>query len=225
MATQLELYQKYVLDRALPLSEKVVEAYYAHPRHLFIPEYALEEAYSDQALHLYSKGSFISTISQPSFVLKILDLLKLEEGHKVFELGTGSGWNTAMMAFIVGAAGRVISTEIIPEMADRALVTLKKYSVDNALVLTGDGFEGYAQAAPYDRVIFTAGSKEFPEKLFGQLKEKGRMVFVRQSFWGYDVLELIEKVNGQPVVLQTMPCSFVSVVRKKESRLQDGTLS
>ncbi|WP_374074136.1 protein-L-isoaspartate O-methyltransferase [Bdellovibrio bacteriovorus] len=224
MATQIELYQKYVLQKALPLSEKVVEAYYHHPRHLFIPEYTIEEAYSDQALHLYSKGPFVSTISQPSFVLKILDLLALQEGQKVFELGTGSGWNTALMAFIVGVAGKVVSVEVIPEMAERARETLKTFSVGNALVFAGDGFEGYEAEAPYDRAIFTAGSKEFPDKLFAQLKEDGRMIFVRQNYLGYDVLEVIDKKNGQPVIVNSMPCSFVPVVRQKESRLDGGTL-
>nr|WP_295899705.1 protein-L-isoaspartate O-methyltransferase [uncultured Bdellovibrio sp.] len=215
MASQIELYQKYVLQRALPLSEKVVEAYYHHPRHLFIPEYTIEEAYSDQALPLYAKGPFVSTISQPSFVLKILDLLKLEEGQKVFELGTGSAWNTALMAFIVGPTGKVVSVEVIPEMAERAKQTLKSFSVNNVLAIEGDGFEGYEAEAPYDRLIFTAGSTEFPEKLFTQLKEGGRMIFVRQHYLGYDVLEVTEKKDGKPVIVDSMPCSFVSVVRKK----------
>lgn len=224
MASQLELYQKFVLQKALPLSEKVVEAFYRHPRHLFVPEYSLEEAYADRPLVLYDRPPYSSTISQPSFVLKILDILKLEEGHKVFELGTGSGWNTAMMADIVGEKGKVVSVEVIPELAKRARKILAEAQVKNVLIFSGDGFEGYAAEAPYDRAIFTAGSKEFPQRLFEQLKDGGLMVFVRESEWGYDTLELTEKQNGKPVILRTVPCSFVSVLRKKESRLDGGTL-
>ncbi|WII73646.1 fibrillarin-like rRNA/tRNA 2'-O-methyltransferase [Bdellovibrio sp. 22V] len=223
MASQIELYQENVIKKALPLSEKVVEAFYHHPRHLFVPEYSIAEAYSDHPLLLFERSPLLSTISQPSFVLKILDMLQLESGHKVFELGTGSGWNTALMAHIVGDTGKVISVEVIPEMAKRATDMLKQFHVKNAVVLEGDGFEGYQIESPYDRAIFTAGSREFPEKLFEQLKEGGRMVFVRETHLGYDSLELIEKKNGVVDVISAVPCSFVSVIRKKESRLQDGT--
>ncbi|WP_374000249.1 protein-L-isoaspartate O-methyltransferase [Bdellovibrio bacteriovorus] len=215
MGNSLEYYQKSVLLKALPLSEKVVEAFYQHPRHLFVPEYTLEEAYADHPLVLYNQPPFTSTISQPSFVLRILDLLKLAEGQKVFELGTGSGWNTAMMAFLVGPTGRVVSVEVIPELAQRAAEILQLRELTNVIVRAGDGFEGAPDKAPFDRVIFTAGSHEFPFRVFTQLKEDGWMVFVRKTPGIHDTLELIHKLNGQPHVVTSVPCSFVSVVRQK----------
>ncbi|WP_413557770.1 protein-L-isoaspartate O-methyltransferase family protein [Bdellovibrio sp. HCB209] len=220
----MEHYQDLLLKKSLPLSEQVVEAYYRYPRHLFVPEYSVQEAYEDAPLLLYKKGDYVSTISQPSFVMRILDMLQLAPGMKVFELGAGSGWNTALLAHIVGEQGRVISSEIIPEVADRARGILDQMRITNAKVFTGDGFEGYEAEAPYDRVIFTAGSSEMPEKIFAQLKDDGLMVFVRKQDKKNDMLELIKKSNGQPHVLNSIPCSFVSVNRDAESRLNDGTL-
>ncbi|UYL09505.1 protein-L-isoaspartate O-methyltransferase [Bdellovibrio sp. SKB1291214] len=220
----MEQYQDLLLKKSLPLSEQVVEAYYRYPRHLFVPEYTIQEAYEDAPLLLFKKGTFVSTISQPSFVMRILDMLQLHPGHKVFELGAGSGWNTALMSYIVGSQGRIVSSEIIPEVADRARGILDQMRITNAKVFTGDGFEGYEQDAPYDRIIFTAGSAEMPEKIFAQLKEDGLMVFVRKEDKKNDMLQLIKKVNGQQQILNSIPCSFVTVNRNAESRLQDGTL-
>lgn len=215
MGLSLDHYQKSVLKRALPLSEKVVEAFYNQPRHLFVPEYTIEEAYEDHPLVLFSHPPYISTISQPSFVLRILDLLKLEPGHKVFELGTGSGWNTALIADIVGAQGKVVSVEVIPELARRADQVLQQRDLKHITVKAGDGFDGDLANGPYDRVIFTAGSTEFPQKVFEQLKESGWMVFVRKTAGAPDMLELIHKVESQPHVVTSVPCSFVCVVREK----------
>lgn len=201
-----------------------MEAYYRYPRHLFVPEYSVQEAYEDAPLLLYKNGNYISTISQPSFVMRILDMLHLAPGQKIFELGAGSGWNTALMAYIVGPHGKVISTEIIPEVADRARGILDQMRVSNAKVFTGDGFEGYEPEAPYDRVIFTAGSLEMPQKIFEQLKEDGLMVFVKKQDQKSDMLQLIKKSNGEAQILNSIPCSFVNVNRETLSRLHDGTM-
>lgn len=225
MESRLESYQNALIEKSLPLSERVVEAFYAQPRHLFIPEYFPHKAYEDRALLIYEKEPYISTISQPSFVLRILDMMELEQGQKVYELGTGSGWNTALLAYLVGPSGQVISTEIIPEVAARAKKVLKERRVTNAKVLNVDGFEGAAHEGPFDRIIFTAGSSEFPEKLFASLKENGLMVFVRERGTGEgELLEVIRKKDGKPEVKISIPCQFVPVVRKKESHLDDGIL-
>ncbi|WP_413575096.1 protein-L-isoaspartate O-methyltransferase family protein [Bdellovibrio sp. HCB290] len=220
----MEQFQDLLLKRSLPLSEQVVEAYYRYPRHLFVPEYTLQEAYEDTPLLLYKNGNFVSTISQPSFVMRILDMMQLAPGHKVFELGAGSGWNTALISYIVGPEGKVISSEIIPAVADRARGILDQMRITNAKVFTGDGFEGYEPEAPFDRVIFTAGSFEMPQKLFAQLKEDGLMVFVKKQEKKNDMLQLIKKTQGQMQVLNSIPCSFVTVNRSLGSHLQDGTL-
>ncbi|MNK12039.1 Protein-L-isoaspartate O-methyltransferase [compost metagenome] len=235
MASQVEYYQNLVIQNALPLNERVVEAFYHCPRHFYVRRYRpaghsewidvttdtrkdhLAQIYEDKPLMLYEEKPFVSTLSQPSFVLRILDMLQIEPGNKIFELGTGSGWNAALMAYLTGPEGKVITSEIIPEMADRARASLIEQGVSNVKVITGDGFEGAAQLGPYDRIIFTAGSKEFPEKLFAQLKEKGMMVFVRRQTQDYDSLELIRKKDGKQEKLFSSPCAFVAVIRQTES--------
>ncbi|WP_413584718.1 protein-L-isoaspartate O-methyltransferase family protein [Bdellovibrio sp. HCB274] len=220
----MEQFQDLLLKRSLPLSEQVVEAYYRYPRHLFVPEYTMQEAYEDAPLLLYKNGNFVSTISQPSFVMRILDMLQLAPGHKVFELGAGSGWNAALISYIVGSGGKVITSEIIPAVADRARGILDQMRITNVKVFTGDGFEGYEPEAPFDRVIFTAGSFEIPQKLFAQLKEDGLMIFVQKQEKKSDMLQLIKKTQGQMQILNSIPCSFVTVNRSAGSHLQDGTL-
>jgi len=230
--TQLELYQNLIVKKALPLHEKVIEAFYAYPRHLFVQRYRpagwtdwvdldvdgldhnLGELYEDHPLLLFEKGEYVSTISQPSFVLKIIDLLNLKPGMKVFELGTGSGWTSAMMSHIIGPSGKVITTEIIPEMVLRARKAHQQFpEITNVEVRGEDGFEGVPEEAPFDRIVFTAGSSDFPHKLFMQLKENGLMVFVQKRATDSDLLELIRKHDGKVEIMHSQPCSFVSVQR------------
>jgi Protein-L-isoaspartate carboxylmethyltransferase len=231
--TQLELYQNLIIKKALPLHEKVIEAFYAYPRHQFIQRYRpagwnewvdveadgidhnLGELYEDHPLLLFEKGTHISTISQPSFVLKIIDLIDLKPGMKVFELGTGSGWTSALMSHIVGPTGKIVTTEIIPEMAERAKKAQSQFPelAENVEIRCEDGFEGVAEQGPYDRIVFTAGAKEFPHKLFMQLKEQGLMVFVQNRATESDLLEVIRKNDGKVEIMFSQPCTFVSVNR------------
>ncbi|MGE5086157.1 MAG: protein-L-isoaspartate O-methyltransferase family protein [Bacillota bacterium] len=220
----MERYQDSLLKKSLPLSERVVEAYYRFPRHVFIPEYPIEEAYEDRALLIYQQAPYVSTISQPSFVLRILDMLKIEPGSHVFELGTGSGWSTALLSYLVGEEGTVTSTEIIRPLAERARELFEQMKVSNVKIFAGDGFEACEVGGPYDRIIFTASSSEIPEKIFRSLKEGGLMVYVQNREGGSDLLLLIKKEDGNPHVLRTIPCHFFPAIRNKESRLQDGTL-
>lgn len=127
-------YQARLLNKISKISEKTREAYCKTPRHLFVKRFSVDGErwislnyenmkshlpliYSDHPLLLFDNGAQISTISQPSLVLRMLDLLDVMEGHKVFELGTGSGWNAALLGQLVGKEGLVMSFEIIDEMA------------------------------------------------------------------------------------------------------------
>lgn len=220
----MEQYQDSLLKRSLPLSERVVEAFYRYPRHLFVPEYSMEEAYLDQPLLLYQRAPYVSTISQPSFVLRILDMLSIEPGNHIFELGTGSGWNTALLSYLAGDEGLVISTEIIPDLAERARKILTEMKVKNVRIFSGDGFEGSEVGAPYDRIVFTAGASEMPERVFQLLKEDGLMVYVQSQEGSHDLLYLVQKQEGKAHILRSIPCRFVPVIRSKESRLDNGTL-
>src|SRR5207247_4227997 len=120
----------------------------------------LPTLYSDRPLGLFGEdeNNPISTISQPSLVLRMLDMLQLHRGQTVFELGAGSGWNAALMGHLVGPAGHVYSLEIIPEVAQMAVDTIATLGITNVHIIAADGGEGYAAGAPYDRAIFTAGN-------------------------------------------------------------------
>ena len=191
----IEKYQKQLLEqtqslcRETPISEATEQAYLATPRHRFVRRYRewgtkewqvvnpdslaeqIATLYADRPLILFGDEdqNIPSTVSQPSFVLQMLDLLQLNTGDKVFELGAGSGWNAALMGQLVGPAGQVVSLEIIPELAQSARQTLESLGICNVQIVTGDGAEGYENSAPYDRAIFTAGAFDLPHYFYEQL--------------------------------------------------------
>lgn len=138
----------------------------------FISEDLRIMAYADRPLPLL-RGK---TISQPSTVMIMTHGLELKPGDKVFEVGTGSGFQAAIIASIVGEKGKVISTEVIPELVHFARNNLKKAGISNADVFEEDGSGGFAKEAPFDRVIITAACREFPKPLLDQLKPNGIIV-------------------------------------------------
>jgi len=152
-----------------------------------------------------------STISQPSFVLRMLDLLQLRPGHRVFELGAGSGWNAALIAHLVGPGGHVSSLEIIPDVAKTATQTMERLGVRNVSVIEGDGGDGYAAGAPYDRAIFTAGAYDLPKAFFQQVADDGLMLAVLKNPGGGDNLLLLRKRANHFELLEAMPCGFVQL--------------
>jgi protein-L-isoaspartate(D-aspartate) O-methyltransferase len=232
-----EKYQRQLLEQAkaiyyeTPLSEATQKAYLETPRHQFVRRYRLwgvkewslvnegnlEEhlatLYSDRALVLFGEddNDVPSTISQPSFVLRMLDMLQLEPGHKVFELGTGSGWNAALMGNLVAPNGCVYSLELIPEVAQTASATMEALSIKNVNVIEGDAGEGYAAGAPYDRAIFTAGAYDLPHPFFEQIKEGGLFLVVIKSEGGGDTLFLLRKEREYFESMEAMPCGFVQM--------------
>lgn len=232
-----EKYQRQLLEQAkaiyqeTPLSEATQGAYLETPRHQFVKRYRLwgvkewsvvnednlEEhlatLYDDRALVLFGEddNDVPSTISQPSFVLRMLDMLQLEPGQKVFELGTGSGWNAALMGNLVAPDGCVYSLELIPEVAQTASVTMDALGIKNVNVIEADGGGGYAAGAPYDRAIFTAGAYDLPHPFFEQIKEAGLLLIVIKSEGGGDTLFLLRKEHEYFESLEAMPCGFVQM--------------
>jgi protein-L-isoaspartate(D-aspartate) O-methyltransferase len=232
-----EKYQRQLLEQAqaiyheTPLSQATQKAYLATPRHQFVRRYRrwgvkewnevnednLEEhlatLYSDRALVLFGDDDddVPSTISQPSFVLRMLDMLQLEAGQKVFELGGGSGWNAALMGQLVGPQGCVYSLELLPEMAHAAAATIDALGIRNVKVIEGDGGEGYAAGAPYDRAIFTAGAYDLPHPFFEQIKEGGLFLVVIKNEGGGDTLFLLRKEHEYFESMDSMPCGFVQM--------------
>jgi protein-L-isoaspartate(D-aspartate) O-methyltransferase len=148
---------------------RVLEAMRRVPRHLFVPEPLRAKAYGDHSLPI----GFGQTISQPYVVGLMTQRLAVEAGHKVLEIGSGSGYQTAILSQL---ARTVYSLERIDGLARRAAQTLRELGCRNASIKAFDGTYGYPAAAPYDRILVTAGTDEVPEPLLTQLSIGGRLV-------------------------------------------------
>ncbi|MBK6686163.1 MAG: protein-L-isoaspartate(D-aspartate) O-methyltransferase [Deltaproteobacteria bacterium] len=141
----------------------------AVPRHLFVPPDLWSEAYADRPLPI----GYDQTISQPYVVAIMTELLQLRPSDRVLEIGTGSGYQAAVLSRLVA---QVYSMEIVAPLAERAASTLSLLGCANVTVRAGDGFEGWPEAAPFDRIILTAAPTQVPEPLLQQLKPGGRLV-------------------------------------------------
>jgi protein-L-isoaspartate(D-aspartate) O-methyltransferase len=148
---------------------RVLAALREVPRHRFVPREWRARAYQDGPLPI-GKGQ---TISQPYIVAVMTELLRPEPGDRVLEIGTGSGYQAAVLARLVP---QVYSIEIVPELAERARATLKELGVENVEVVTGDGYRGLPDRAPFDGILLTAAPREVPEPLLEQLAIGGRLV-------------------------------------------------
>jgi protein-L-isoaspartate(D-aspartate) O-methyltransferase len=237
LTTAVEPYQQRLLETARrifdhkPIPAAIEQAFLATPRHRFVKRFRtyndqawvtvneanlaehLSTLYSDQALRLVEdeQGETISSISQPSLVLYMLDMLKLAPGQAVFELGAGSGWNAALLGHLVGPGGQVYSTEILPEQAQEAAANIIDLGLDNVHVIATDGGAGYAAGAPYDRVIFTAGTYDLPHFFYDQIKAGGLLLVVIKIEGGGDTLFLLKKVGSHFEAIDALPCGFVPV--------------
>ncbi|MBL7056031.1 protein-L-isoaspartate(D-aspartate) O-methyltransferase [Candidatus Woesearchaeota archaeon] len=153
-------------------TEEEIKTFSEVKREDFVPEQFKDNAYDDSPLPIL-RGK---TISQPTTVMMMTSALKLRKNGKVFEVGTGSGYQTAIISKIVGDKGKVVSAEVIPELVIFARNNLKKSGINNVKVIEEDGSKGYKQEAPFDRIILTAASREFPKELLEQLKPEGIIV-------------------------------------------------
>jgi protein-L-isoaspartate(D-aspartate) O-methyltransferase len=147
----------------------VLDAMGSLPRHLFVEEALAGKAYSDNALPIGSR----QTISQPYIVAMMTQLLKVGPTDRVLEIGTGSGYQTAVLARLCAT---VFSVERIPALAQRAGQTLRRLGIANAHVMVADGTQGLEEEAPFSRILVTAGAPSIPAPLAAQLTEGGRMV-------------------------------------------------
>lgn len=149
-----------------------LKAFQQVKREDFIPRNLRIAAYEDMPLPLL-RGK---TISQPTTVMIMTSALQLKQDEKVFEIGTGSGYQAAIIAKIVGLKGKVITTEIVPELVYFARENLKKAKITNVFVHEEDGSNGMKAEAPFDKMIITAACKEFPRPLIEQLKPEGIII-------------------------------------------------
>ena len=151
------------------LDERVLAAMRSVPRHRFVPSSFQDAAYADRPLPIGHE----QTISQPYIVAFMTAALELDGGEKVLEIGTGSGYQAAVLAEIVGD---VYTIEIVAPLAERAVRTLEEIGYDGVRVRTGDGYVGWPEAAPFDAIIVTAAPDHVPQPLVDQLAPGGRMI-------------------------------------------------
>lgn len=156
----------------------VSEAFLAVPRHVFLPGDSVDRAYEDAAIVIKSDadGLPVSASTQPAMMAIMLEQLGLAPGHRVLEIGTGSGYNAAVIAQIVGDSGSVVSIDIHPDLVDRARISLAAAGSANVTVRCGDGAAGVPGHAPFDRIIVTAGVWDLEPQWLAQLGPGGRIV-------------------------------------------------
>lgn len=160
------------------------------PRHLFVPEDYLGLAYADGPLLI----GYNQTISQPYIVAYMTEVLNPEKGKKALEIGTGSGYQAAVLAEIVDS---VYSVEIVPELAENARGKLKQLGYRNIIIKLGDGYKGWTEYAPFDIVIVTAACDHIPQPLIDQLADNGRLIIPVGEPGQVQKLVLLIKKNGK----------------------------
>lgn len=190
------------------LDPRVLDAFARVPRATFVPERLRAEAELDRPLPI----GFGQTISQPFVVAFMTERLELRGGERVLEVGTGSGYQTALLAAL---AREVYSIEIVPELAERArAVLLDELGLGNVQLRTGDGALGWPEAAPFDRILVTAAAPEVPPAWLAQLAPGGRMILPLGEADGDQVLRVVDKGNdGASVEADLLRVRFVPLVR------------
>jgi len=183
------------------LDERVLRAMAKVPRHEFVPVEVQRYAYLNRPIPI----GFDKTISQPFMVAVMTDLLELKPDDVVLEIGTGLGYQAALLAEL---AGRVYSVEIIDELAQQAIQRLKRQGYTNVEVRIGNGYAGWPEHAPFDKVIVAAAPDLIPPPLLNQLRAGGRMV-IPVGLLGAQQLVMVEKdLNGRVTTKEIMPVAF-----------------
>ena len=192
---------KYIDQKGF--DKRVMQAMNTTPRHEFVPENQLDSAYDNRPLPI----GYGQTISQPYIVALMTDLLNPEETHKVLEIGTGSGYQAAVLSELVD---QVYSIEIVEPLAKRTAEKLKKLEYKNIDTLIADGYDGWPDHAPFDSIIVTAAISHIPPPLVNQLKNGGRMVIPVGTRFQTQYLTLVEKdAQGKITTRQILPVLFV----------------
>jgi protein-L-isoaspartate(D-aspartate) O-methyltransferase len=185
--------------------ERVLEAMRSVRRHEFIPEQYRAFAYDDSAVPI----GLEQTISQPYVVAFMTEQLDLHPQHKLFELGTGSGYQAAVASLLVE---EVYTIEILPGLARRAQSVLAKLGYENVNVRAGNGWAGWPEAAPFDRIMITAAAEKLPQQLIDQLRAGGKLIMPLGAEGAVQNLVLVRKsITGELSVTELLPVRFVPV--------------
>ena len=197
--------QEQIIARGVK-NARVIEAMKQVPRHCFIDETYYHQAYNDFPLPIGNE----QTISQPYMVAIMTELLELAGNERVLEIGTGSGYQTAILALL---CDRVFSVERISDLSKDARQRLTKLGFKNINIMVGDGSLGWPAFAPYNGIIVTAGSPGIPDELIGQLADKGIMVLPVGSEYT-QTLNVVKKHKGRIYRKELFGCAFVPLVGK-----------
>ncbi|MFA5156413.1 MAG: protein-L-isoaspartate(D-aspartate) O-methyltransferase [Candidatus Omnitrophota bacterium] len=200
-----QMVDEQIISRGIS-DPRVISAFYKVPRHKFVPQGSIDSAYGDFPVPI-GEGQ---TISQPYIVALMTEKLDLTGSKKILEIGTGSGYQTAILAEL---AKEVYTIERIPALADKAIALFNESGYGNIKVKTGDGTLGWPEQAPFDRIIITAATPAMPFPLIEQLKDGGRAVLpLGENF--SQVLTVAEKKHGQLQYKDICGCMFVPLVGK-----------
>lgn len=197
---------KFQLANRDIVDKRVLDAMLKVERHKFVPKEYEKLAYIDEPLPI----GFGQTISQPYIVALMTQLLELKGDEKVLEIGTGSGYQAAILGEL---CKEVYTIEIIPELGKRAEKLLKELGYQNIFVKIGDGYLGWEEHAPYDGIIVTCAPDHIPQPLIDQLKDNGKMVIPVGAV--FQELVVVEKKDGKIYKRNVIPVRFVPMLRKE----------
>ena len=186
--------------------ESTLQAMRKVPRHRFVPKEQQRYAYEDRPLPI----GYGQTISQPYMVAFMTEVIKPQKDFKVLEIGTGSGYQSAVLAEIVD---KVYTVEIVPELANQAEKRFEGLGYSNVKTIEADGYFGWEEFAPFDAIVVTAAAEFIPPPLISQLKEGGKMVIPVGSPFLVQTLMLVEKKKGKTTTKSLFPVRFVPFTR------------
>jgi protein-L-isoaspartate(D-aspartate) O-methyltransferase len=207
LPARLQMVNEDLADEGIT-NERVLESMRNVPRHLFVRSNLRHLAYFDQALDI----GFKQTISPPFIVAYMTQVLDPQPEDRVLEIGTGSGYQAAVLSSLVD---EVYSIEIIPQLGRNAEKILKQLDCDNVHTKVGDGYEGWEEHAPFDKIIVTCSPEDVPQPLVNQLKDGGRMIIPLGERY-QQVFHLLEKKDGQLVATELLPTLFVPMTGRSE---------
>lgn len=203
---RMEMVESQIRSRGIN-NKKILEAVAGVERHIFVPETLRKESYEDRPLPV----GFGQTISQPYMVALMADCLKLKGDEKILEIGTGSGYQAAVISRL---AKEVFTIEIVEELGQRAERILTQAGYDNIHVKLGDGFDGWEENSPYDGIIITCAVNRIPQPLVEQLREGARLVLPIGESLAVQRLKVLTKHGNQIEEEYILDCVFVPMTGK-----------
>ena len=201
---RLQMVEDQILRRGIS-DKRVLNAMETVPRHLFVEKHQQQLAYFDGPLPIGHE----QTISQPYIVAFMTEELRIQAHHTVLEIGTGCGYQSAILSIL---AKKVISLEYVAKLAETASNRIRKLNYSNIQVYSVNGFDGWTENAPYDRIIGTAAPTSMPDKLIEQLSTQGRMIIPIGSMFDQSLFIITKNKKGVVKIKRSLPVRFVPMV-------------